>query len=630
MDAPVQTEVVQIEADLVEWAAGVATAAGGVDVRFGDAGLSGRRATWNGTLLVVEDGEYRRPEGVLAFDRAEVTPAAGTAILTRSRVTLAKGRLDAEILTVSPEAWQATGADVVPCVCDDGGPPALTFSAARITVIPMRVVILRGGVARVFGVPVLPVPYARLPLDPHRFRVLLPEVGFGESGASAQVAGRGGIGDWSFQGGPAWRQDRGGRAELAITGPEGKLRGELGWDALEARVRGVAVSRGGVVQEGLGQGARLGWDVTAQSDPNYVADYAVDYVSRGSGWQESRVSFGWGPQRLDGWIPDDGSEGVLLRERLLFPIGTGPAAVTPRVGVALVGTTAAPAPLLELGAGARAVGTLGWVSAEVAGDVAGRYGFGPSHLDERLAADPTDPAPLSAFFDGLGRVGEGTSPWGDGLADAPMALWGTGGSGVRAGARGEVSVPVWSTASAARIQWWPGFRAETNITMDLIGDSSSVASMSDPVLTMRVGPSVRATTALATGGLGIDVALLQDGAGWRPAGSIDAHFTRLAVRAQADTEVQSGEIRWMPTERYSVAIGSAHASGLWLGWGDAVVGVGRFRTGGGLTWDLGGGAFSGADARVGYDDGCTAATLTARFAPDRVLPDFGLALVLRR
>jgi len=80
----------------------------------------------------------------------------------------------------------------------------------------------------------------------------------------------------------------------------------------------------------------------------------------------------------------------------------------------------------------------------------------------------------------------------------------------------------------------------------------------------------------------------------------------------------------------TLAAGSAHARTLWLGWGDASLALGRFRTGAGLAWNLYAGAYSGADARLGYDDGCASAMLSARFAPDRALPDFGLALTLRK
>ncbi|MFN7145275.1 MAG: hypothetical protein ACK4YP_15990, partial [Myxococcota bacterium] len=137
---------------------------------------------------------------------------------------------------------------------------------------------------------------------------------------------------------------------------------------------------------------------------------------------------------------------------------------------------------------------------------------------------------------------------------------------------------------------------------------------------------------------------LQDGAGWRPAAALDLQLPTVSARIQADPGVQAGEVRWMPGA-VTLAAGTARTGGgggvaggasppapgaLWLAWGDAGLALGRLRTGGGVAWDLGAAAFSGADARLGYDDGCVAATVSARFSPDRAVPDVGFAATFRR
>jgi len=43
-----------------------------------------------------------------------------------------------------------------------------------------------------------------------------------------------------------------------------------------------------------------------------------------------------------------------------------------------------------------------------------------------------------------------------------------------------------------------------------------------------------------------------------------------------------------------------------------------------------GGRFSGASLQSGYDDGCTALLFNAAISPDRLLPDFGAQLRLRK
>ncbi|MFN7145297.1 MAG: hypothetical protein ACK4YP_16105, partial [Myxococcota bacterium] len=493
-------DAVEIQADRVEWSAGTAVAEGGVEVRFGDQVLVGTRATWDGAVVTVESGEYRRADGVFAFDRAEVRPRDGTGVVVEARAETGGALITAERLAVG-ERWEATGATVVPCQCDDGGPPALSFRAARVTVVPEEVVIVRGGVVRVFAVPVLPVPYWRVPLDPKRFRLLVPEVGWGEYGPAAKIEGRGGVSlggaDWFLQGGPAWRADTGFRGELAVTGPNVVAQGALGWDREVGAVRGVGASRGGVDRK-----VRAAWDVAAVSDADYLADYAVDYVARGVEWRESRGVFAFadGGLTLDAWVPDDGSAGSVTRSRSAWEIGRGrAAAITPRFVLDAVGVAGDPLlGVAEVGVGMRAAGGTAWLRGEARGDVAGRLAF----LNRDTAATiapPTFPTPVP---DAWTTLGSGLGPWGEAFSDGPLARWGEGDAGLAATAAGEVSVPLWSTLGPARIQWWPGLRAEARAGWR--PDGGGVA--------WRVGPSVRASTSTGAGVFGVDAALLQDGA----------------------------------------------------------------------------------------------------------------------
>lgn len=610
---------VEIQADRVEWSGGVATAEGGVEVRFGDQSLVGERATWDGELVVVERGEYRRPDGVFVFDRAEVRPRDGTGVVVAARAETGGALVVAERVEVG-ERWEATDATVVPCQCADGGPPALSFRAARITVVPEEVVIIHGGVARIFSIPVLPVPYWREPLDPHRFRLLIPELGWGEYGPTAKIEGRGGVGDWYLQGGPAWRADAGVRAEATLTGPGTKAEGAIGWDAEVERVRGAFASRGGVDER-----ARVGWDVAYVSDAAYLDDYSVDYVARGVAWRDSRAVVGLfdGDATLDAWLPDDGSLGSLARLRARHTFGRGTARLTPRLGIEAIGALDGDVlgevtPVAELGVGGAATGGLPWLALEGRADLAGRAAFGADGLVGDL------PGVDDGFWEPPTSFGPPLWPdparWGDGLAGGPLERWGVGSTGVLGTAAASAAVPVWSTLGAARIQWWPGVRAEARAGVWLDGEVDA---------DWRAGPSVRATTGFASGGVGVDAALLHDGFGWQPAAALDVHTGTLAARVQADPAVQAGEVRWTPGV-VGLGAGSAHAGELWLAWGDAALALGRFRTGGGVAWDLGGAAFSGAEARVGYDDGCASATVTARFSPDRAVPDFGFAATLRR
>jgi hypothetical protein len=593
----------EIQADAIRWEAGVAEAIGAVEVHLGDDTLVGARATWDGVVLRVEQGEYRRADGVFAFDSAEVRPAAGTASVVTTRIATGGAEIRADRLELAEGKWQAVGATVLPCLCTDGAPPAITLSAARITVIPDRVVILHGGVFRVFGAPILPVPWARLPLDPHRFRVLLPELGWGEDGPSARLAGRGGVGDYFLEGGPAWSLDRGPRAELALTGPPGIARGAIGYDLEAAAVRGVVASRGGIDTPV----ARVAWDTSWVSDADYLADYAVDYVTRGVSFRESRGVVAVGPGALDAWLPDDGSSGALVRGRLDRRFGDGPTGATPRLVVALEGDVdgGALVPVAEVGVGGRAAAELPWLSLEGRADLAARGGW-----SDGLAVDGPNAGAVRA------STGWG---WDDGLAAAPLARGGSW-RGLGGVAAGSASIPVWSSVRGGpAVQWWPGVRGEVRTGANVDGADAAA----------RVGPALRASTAWAAGGMDVDVAVMQDGSGWRPTGALDVHLERVQLRVQADPDVQLGNVRWTPGV-VEFGAGTARAGALWLTWGDASLALGRLRTGGGVAWDLTGAAFSGADARIGYDDGCFAATLSAHFGPDRPLPELGVAATMRR
>jgi hypothetical protein len=589
-------DAVEIEADRVEWSAGAAAAEGAVRVTMGDERLDGVRATWDGERLVVEQGVYTRSDGVLAFERAEVWPRSGAAVLFEARAERAGASVEAERIEVGAR-WEATGATVVPCACADGGPPALSFRAARLTVVPERVVIVHGGVARVFGAPILPIPLARVPLSPDRFRLRLPELGWGSYGPSVGWEAQGGVAGWTFRGGPAWRADRGARGTFGASGPEAELRAAAGWDAVTESVRGLVVTRGGVDAT-----ARAAWDITWISDTDYLSDFAVEHVARGVAWRESRAVVGWRALSLDAWLPDDESAGTLARLRYAPTVGRAGARVSPRVGMALVGTADAPVPVVEVGAAGGWSGGLPWLTAELRGDLAGRAAVGDGALlDEIPGVEVAD-------------------PFVDGLAAAVPAGWGEGASGGYGWGAASLSVPVWSTAGRARFQWWPGVRAEGWASVGLSGATEAVA---------RVGPALRAQAGLSSGSVGLDAAALYGSDGWQPAVRVDADAAGWSARVELRPELQAAQLGW-GRGPVTLKAGGAHAADLWLTWGDAALAVGRLRLGGGAAWDLAARRLSGADARVGYDDGCAAATVSAAFSADRPLPDLGLSVTLRK
>lgn len=586
-------DTVQLDADRIEWAAARATAEGNVAVVVGTDRLTGVRATWDGHTLVVEEGVLTRPDGELRFSRAEVVPDDARAVLLEARVETGGATVTTERLAVG-ETWQASTTEVEPCACADGKPGALSFKAARVEVVPGEVVTLHGAVIRLFGVPVLPVPWWRVPLDPGHFRVLLPEVSWGEDGAAVKVLGRGGVGAATVTGGPAWRQDRGLRGELSVAAPTAGGSMALGWDAEAGKARGVLGSKGG-----FDASNRAAWELAVVSDADYLADYSVDYVARGVAWREERVAFDLGPTRGAIWLPDDGSAGVLAREGVAWRLRRGTMWVEPRADAALVGHVG------DFGADA-SIGDEVLRPLGSAGVAAGWSGGRVVHVEAT--------ADLSGAIGGF--PSETLPGWGDGLAAGPVARRiapGLGGA-----ARVEATLPVWSRLGTARFQWNPGVRAEG--IAGWTGEFTGAA---------RAGPAVRVASEGDTFGVSADGALLWDGSEVRPALLGEVHGAVLSGAVSLESEVQSASIA-VNVAPVTVLLGTTRADALWLAWGDTSVAWRRLRVGGGLAWDLDGAGFTVANGRIGYDDGCAALTLNASFAADRTLPDVGLAATLRR
>lgn len=574
------------------------TCTGGADARTctSDGALTISAPGWRaeattGTLVQRADAQTltlgagwleRAGQPRVRFDSATLAGAPGARWLaaepwsvsaTAVDLAVGAGELQAGAATTSAAdpRWQVQDATWTPCACTDGGPPALTLTARSATLTP-EVVVVHGGVVRVFGLPVVPLPPARLPLDPDRFRLLLPELGYGAPGLSAALRGQGGVAGWRVTGGPAWRQDRGLRAELAATGPApgsgalgGEAGGALGWDAATGTVRGAASSTAGVVVDAGARSLRAAWDAAWQSDADYAADYGTDWIRRGAPRTEQRAVLALGPARLALHGADATDAPVEAVEARVRREWGGPgAAWAPRVafgGVGLGWQTLGP--LGEVGMDARASGTRGALHAELAGDAA---------------------------------------------AQATAA-----GARVGAAGRGALELPMWT----GRLQLWPGVTAEGH-------------GASDAAARGFVGAGTRADVVSgdwllsASAHAGTD----ERGLTGRAEADLDGpvHLTLRAGRRQ-----QAGTLG-LTTHAMSWTLGGAHrtADGQWLGWGQADLHVGRLRLGGGVSTPIGVPAAWSARGLVGYDDGCTRLLVSAAMAPDRPLPDMGLTLTVRR
>ncbi len=560
--AAASAPVLELSADRLSWTRGRFVAEGRVRVVLGPDVLVAERAEGDATSVRVERGTWTRQGATLHFDEATI------------RVESRSGAL--------------LGAVVEPCACADGRPAALRFRATRVDVVDAEVAVVRQGVVEVFRVPLLPVPYWPVILDPRRFRLLLPEVGYGEPGFSARWHGRGGVGDYWVQGGPAWRQDRGVRGEVAIDGPL-SVDAVLGYDAVDGGARGAAAAAGGFAgdwfgppdrREGTGLGDRAALDGNWLGDVAYADDYGVEFVDRGVAYRETRAVAQARGFRLEGWLPDDGSAGLLAFGRFRPEWARGGYAVAPWVGAGVDGQlpslagegAAVGVPVVATGFDARASSTWGWVHAEATVD--------------------------AAIFAGATGLREGGTFGGVALVEAPM----------------------WTEVGAGRVLFWPGVATRLR--------DEAFAS----------GPQVRAQAVAGKTVLGTTVFVPLAPSGSWPEVALDVGGERLSLHAEAREAVQSAEVR-LATD-VGGGVGFLHARDTWLGWGDVAVRAGRFVSGLGATLDLAAEAedpwaagplsLEAAVLRVGYDDGCSSLVLVSALAPDRELPDLGMQLVLRK
>ncbi|HNH48828.1 MAG TPA: hypothetical protein PKY30_17430, partial [Myxococcota bacterium] len=380
----------KVQADRIEWAAESAVAEGKVWLIWGEERLEAGRAAWTPTGLVLERGRWERKAESLVFERAEILLPPETVVLYQARLEIQGASLLAGRVELGKDRWEGEEGTLLPCTCTDGGPPALSFSAweFQLRADPKepetpRILLIQGGMVRLFRLPVLPLPAARIPLDPEHFRLHLPEVGYGSRGWSAGWSAQGGVKGWMLEGGPTWRQDRGFAGEFRLEGPE--VRGSLattagpllqaqgGWDQLQEKWRGSLQSRGGYSWErpetrwNPGD-SRLAWELGLVSDAGYTQDYGPDWVARGVQWQEQRGLFESGGTSIQAWHSDDGSPGPLLVAQSSLELSRR-YTLRPSMGLALESGEEGLRPVPQVGlelSGGRTVGPV-----HVAGEAAG-------------------------------------------------------------------------------------------------------------------------------------------------------------------------------------------------------------------------------------------------------------------
>ncbi|MCP4808931.1 MAG: hypothetical protein GY913_00220 [Proteobacteria bacterium] len=276
--------------------------------------------------------------------------------------------VEAELLIASEGRVVAEDVSATTCCCAN---PAWTLEA-REGELEGEQLTLRGATARVYGVPVMWLPWARVELGPTRRYVGVPRFGRGFHGWQVSV--------------PLVDEGPGHRLEIA---PE--LRQGGGFRGLAGIESEIGTAQASVTPDGRGaldgdlgvlvDGVPVGWAGALVSDAGYLDEFADSWLVRSQGWTRSTFAVGTGPVSLDGLIWRDDA----LNAAVGLPVRVERGAVAAGGRVDLVGADLRSEVDLsvaedwrlgaieaELDGGARTVSVLGSGSSSVDGVIDGR------------------------------------------------------------------------------------------------------------------------------------------------------------------------------------------------------------------------------------------------------------------
>lgn len=294
-----RSEMVEIEAGWLELRGSVVEGGEGVQARLGADLLTAERLRLDRSSGSLElwEGSWTRDGQTVRFARAELSLEGGAGLA--DEIDLEAGRLR---LSAASLRWRASGeldargVRLSTCTCEQ---PPWEVQAREVS-LNERAAAWRGGVLRLCGLPVLPLPPGRFALEDRASGLLPPELGFDRDGLRVGlpfylVAGPGA--DLTLT--PELRTGRGARlrseGRWAVPGGQGIARLDGGWDTVLGQARG-----GGSLNSGFAVGPwRLAGEGSVVSDRSYLSDMGESYESRGLPWAESRLVAGWRGLRLE-------------------------------------------------------------------------------------------------------------------------------------------------------------------------------------------------------------------------------------------------------------------------------------------------------------------------------------------
>ncbi|NOY25215.1 MAG: LPS-assembly protein LptD [Oligoflexia bacterium] len=591
--------VTTVDADRIELLDGVVVGEGDVRARFGQDTVTAARFALDPDRGELElwEGTWSRPAGRAKFGHAVIALRGEAGQISEASILGADGRLhiSGETLTWGPDGTLAgKGLRLTTCACES---PLWEFDAARVRVDD-RAARFRGGVLRLCGLPVLPLPAGRLPLRDRASGFLPPDLGFGQDGLVVGLPVyllAGPQADITLT--PELRTQRGERLLMdtrwSQPGGGGRLRVAGGWDKVDQDSRGALD-----LEQAWADGIwRLGTDARVESDQTYLADYGGSFLSRALPFAETRgvaAARGLGTGLL-------GATSLRV-EHDSFQSLTDSSVQDQQLGAAslrLAGQRLGPV-AVEGGARVDAIGqgTAAW---DVEGPATGRV-----EADLRLeAGHELGPLRLEAALSGVSRAWTDGQPWLEGQSVARAWL------------------PGWMALGSGRLITELGFQAAASARL---GSADVRLPVDQPLPAWSLGPAATARL-LTLGGVPVSAGgwLALTDTGLAPDGWIQAERGPWQIRGSLDRDLQDARVAY-DDGVLALAAGLASAPGalsLLQSKGDAswrLPGVlSQWRPGYHLLVDLVAGQSLQQGPTLGFSSrcGCLDAALGAAWSPGR-------------
>ena len=235
--------------------------------------------------------------GSLEADRVTLSPV-GVWAQGHVDLSLDGHQITADTISLVPKAdgrmrFEATHFSWTPCVCER---PPWGISGEGAEGVFGEYLVIENAAVQVCGVPVFPLPFSRISLDPRSPRLLLPELRYGDDGPVLGVPVWLPLGERSAMIlTPELWGEKGVRQRVFVDGP-------LGFAKVWVAKQDVYAAPTSALDTQISQDVEKFWggaDIQWSSDSGARRDYSGDFFERSRMFEERRMVVGAGPLRLE-------------------------------------------------------------------------------------------------------------------------------------------------------------------------------------------------------------------------------------------------------------------------------------------------------------------------------------------